>query len=713
MGTMEKIRQTSPIILAIVAVLFIGFMVVADMDPSTLMSHSDQSTMAVGTVNGEKILYNEFEKRVQEAVENQRNQMGPDAEIDDEPIRQQVWNGMVDEILLRQQAEALGITVSDAELRMVLLEDPPEQLKQPFTDSSGTFLRDIYLKVMTNPATMKDYFPPQYVAQLQKGILQFEDYLRVSRLQEKLRAAVTASSSVIPTTYLQHQYKVENGSADVQYVAVNASTINDQDVKVGDDEVAAYYNKYKEYYKQKPSRKLKYITLKLAPSQQDSTTAKNKTEKLATALQSATSIAARDEAFSNASLNYNGETHDYMLAKDIDPLKYSYISSVPDHEVVGPVRLADGMYFFRVDGRRKGENEQVQASHILINFGNNKDSAKAEANRIYNLAKGGEEFATLAAKYSADPGSAQRGGDLGFFGKGRMVKPFEEAAFGAEIGSIVGPVESQFGFHIIKVVAKDSDEMKFSEIRIAPLMSTATKNQQRAAANEIKEMLETGKSMESIAEQNGYQINETAFFPKENPVLGSMTLTLFAFENDVNDVATPLEVKREGIVVAQVAAARTAGLKPLEDMKEEIRTRLLRQKKLDKIKAKIEDIRRKVASAGSMAAAKALDSSLQIQTATVRENGQVSGLGQEVAFTNAAFTLPLNKLSEPIRGEHAYFVLEVTNRTEADMNAFESKRGDLYKNRVSRLQASAFYRWLNAVKEHADIEDNRLSVYRM
>lgn len=713
MGTMEKIRQTSPVILAIVAVLFIGFMVVADMDPSTLMSQSDQSTMAIGTVNGEKILYSEFEKRVQEAVENQRNQVGPDAEIDDEPIRQQVWNGMVDEILLRQQAEALGITVSDAELRMVLLEDPPEQLKQPFTDSSGTFLKDIYLKVMTNPATMKDYFPPQYIPQLQKGILQFEDYLRVSRLQEKLRAAVTASASVIPTTYLQHQYKVENSSADVQYIAINASTINDQDVKVGDDEIAAYYNKYKEYYKQKPSRKLKYITLKLAPSQHDSSTAIAKTTNVAKALQSAASLQERDSIFSDYLLQYNGETHDYALAKDIDPLKHSYIASVPDQEVVGPVRLVDGTYFFRVDGRRKGENEQVQASHILINFGTNKDSAKAEANRIYNLAKGGEEFAALATKYSADPGSAQRGGDLGFFGKGRMVKPFEDAAFGAEPGSITAPVESQFGFHIIKVVSKDSDEIKFSEIRIAPLMSTATKNQQRAAANQIKEMLEAGKSMETIAEQQGYQINETGFFPKENPVLGSMSLTLFAFENDVNDVASPIELKREGLVVAQIAAARTTGLKPLEDMKEEIRTRLLRQKKLDIIKAKVEETRRKIASAGSMAAAKALDSSLPIQTVTVRENGQVSGLGQEVAFTNAAFALPLNKLSEPIRGEHVYFVLEVTNRTEANMKDFEGKRGELYKSRTARLQASAFYRWLNAVKEHADIEDNRLSVYRI
>lgn len=713
MGTMEKIRQTSPILLAVIAVLFIGFMVIADMDPSTLMSRSDASSMAVGVVNGEKISYNEFEKRVQEAVENQRSQMGPDAEIDDEPIRQQVWNGMVEEILLRQQAEALGVTVSDEELRTIMLEDPPQQLKQAFTDSTGTFLKDVYLRVMTNPATMKEYFPEQYIPQVQQGILQIEDYLRVSRMQQKLQAAIAASASAIPTTYLQHQYKVENSSADVQYIAINAATVSDQDVQVSDADISAYYNKYKEYYKQKPARKLKYITLALAPSQHDSSSAKTKIERVATALQSATSVEARDTVFSNFFLDYNGTTQDYALAKDLDPLKYSYISSVPDHEVVGPVRLVDGTYFFRVDGRRQGENEQVQASHILINFGDNKDSAKAEATRIYNLAKGGEDFAALATKYSSDQGSAQRGGDLGFFGKGRMVKPFEEAAFAAAVGSVVGPVESQFGFHIIKVISKESNEIKFSEIRIAPLMSTATKNQLRADANKIKEALEAGKSIESIAQEKGYQVNETGFFPKDNPVLGSMSLTLFAFENDVNAVAPPVDSKREGLIVAQVAAARTSGLKSLEDMKEEIRVRVLRQKKLDKLQSKIEEIRRKVASAGSMTAAQSLDSSLDIKTTTVRDNGQVVGLGQEVALTNAAFTLPLNKLSEPIRGEHSYFIVEVTKRTEADMKDFDNKRGELYKSRVARLQSSAFYRWLNAVKENADIEDNRSAIYRM
>lgn len=715
MGTMEKIRQTSPFILAVIAVLFIGFMVISDMDLGTVMSRSDQANMVIGSVNGEEIRYAEFEKRVQDLMDNQRQQMGPDAEIDDEPIRQQVWNMMVEEILLRQQAEKLGINVTDAEIREILLDNPPDYLRRNFMDSTGTFNRATYLDVMTNPSslTTKYNLTPEQAAQFQQSILQVEDQLRLNRLQEKLQTAVTASVSALPPTYLQRQYLVNNSTADVKYVSVGINAVSDAEVQVSDDEIARYYDKYKEYYKQKPSRKLKYVMLPLGPSEHDSTSAKNKIERLSKALNTATSQAQRDSIFDNYVLDYNGQTHDFMMVKDVDPMKYAYLSTAADRQIVGPVRLADGTYFLRLDERRSGENEVVKASHILIRFGDNKDSAQAEAARIAGLARGGENFATLAAQHSADPGSAQRGGDLGYFGKGQMVKPFEEAAFAADTGSVVGPVESQFGYHIIKVEDKKSEEIKFSEIRIAPLMSTATRNKQRATANEVQEMIANGESIDTVAARQGLTVSETGFFPRLNPVLGSMALTLFAFENNVGDVSAPIELNKENLIVAQVSAARAEGIKPLEDMKEDIRTRLIRQKKLDKVKAKAEEMRRKIAAAGSLEAAQAMDSSISVQTATVQNNGQVTGLGQEPAFTNAAFTLQQNTVSEPVRGERGYFIMEVTGRAEADMAKFEEKRTELYQSQMARLQNSAFYKWLNTMKERADIEDNRLQVYRM
>ena len=103
--------------------------------------------------------------------------------------------------------------------------------------------------------------------------------------------------------------------------------------------------------------------------------------------------------------------------------------------------------------------EEVRARHILV-------EQEDEAKKIYARVKGGEDFAKLATEASKDPGSGKEGGDLGYFTRDRMVKPFADAAFSAEKGSITEPVKSQFGWHIIKVEDKRTKPVpNFEEVR--------------------------------------------------------------------------------------------------------------------------------------------------------------------------------------------------------------------------------------------------------
>ncbi len=122
---------------------------------------------------------------------------------------------------------------------------------------------------------------------------------------------------------------------------------------------------------------------------------------------------------------------------------------------------------YKVNPKNFQSNEEVEASHILIRFGDDKDAAKAKAEAILADLKNGADFATMAKDKSEDPGSGAKGGDLGRFGRGRMVKPFEDAAFAlTKPGQLSGLVESQFGYHILKLKTHDMPHVRsFAEVK--------------------------------------------------------------------------------------------------------------------------------------------------------------------------------------------------------------------------------------------------------
>ena len=119
--------------------------------------------------------------------------------------------------------------------------------------------------------------------------------------------------------------------------------------------------------------------------------------------------------------------------------------------VVGPFATQQGYTLFRYNGSVPSNEVFAKASHILINqFGSDEKNLE-EANKLYDRLIAGANFAALAKEFSKDPGSAVKGGDLGYFGKGMMVKEFEDACFNGKVGEVQKPVKTNYGYHIIKV----------------------------------------------------------------------------------------------------------------------------------------------------------------------------------------------------------------------------------------------------------------------
>lgn len=714
MGAISRIRQLSPYFLATVAVLFIAFMVIQDSSCSSArQGPRNPATIVVGTVNGQDIFLSEYEARVKTAIDAQKQQ-NPNAEIDDEGVRQQVWDEMVNEVLMKQQAEKMGIYVTKQELVDAFFVNPPEYLTQGFKDSTGKVNMQLYRDVVSNPDNLANYIQggeedkARFVAQFKNDLIRVEDFLRTSKLDAALRAAVGAAGSVVSPSYAEVDYRTNNAMADVKYVALDANMVPDNEVSVSDADISAYYEKNKQFFEQKKSRRIKYMLFPLVPSTKDTQLAERRSGDLQLLFAGLTTPQAKDSAFTVEMSAKNGQTVDFRSISDIDAATATVLSSMTPREVFGPLTTSEGIKYVRLDERRDGVNPQVRASHILIDFGMSKDSAKITADRVLARAKKGEDFATLARENSKDPGSAMNGGDLGFFGKGRMVKPFEDAAFAGNVGDVVGPVETQFGYHIIKITDKQSAELKYSEITIKPLVSTGTRQKLLADASQAVKQIEGGSVLDSVAKKLNAKSNESPFFQKETPMLGSREITRFAFEQDKGAVKS-FDLRNQTIAVVQLTDVREAGIQPLDDIKVQLRQKLMIDKKLDKLKARAERLAASLQAQG-IDAAPMVDPTVEVRVMTqVRDNGQLQGFGGEFDATHAAFTTAVGGVSKAIRGNRAWFVVQPTNRQDADMSKFPNERVITMQTLSSSAKNSAYGVWMQKLREHSEIEDLRFA----
>ncbi len=727
MGTLQNIRRMSPYVFGVFAVLLVAFFTIGD--PTVIEglrgTTGDPKTQVLATVNGQSIYYLDYEQRVKDEEEQAKRQQQEQPQ-DLNAIRQRVWQLMVDEILLEQQLKEIGIIISDVQIKEQLIDNTPDFLRQMFSDSVGNFMRDVYIELITNPERFVNYMgsdPSQIsleerelaVNNFRKDLLRVEQHVRQTMKQQELTAVVSTSSSLISPTFARLKFIQENSTADLRFFPFQLRDLPQEPFEAKREEIEAFYNENKRFFKQVPQRRIKYVTIPLVPSQEDSVKFERRVQNVTEELMAAATDAMKDSIFDIKLSEYNGMTHNYLLVEDIEPEIYAILSILKAGQVAGPINRPDGTYFLRVDDIRSGVNEVVKASHILVNFGNNKDSARTEAQRILSEARSNSDnFPMLAMQYSQDPGSGQRGGDLGYFGKGRMVPPFEEAAFGAKVGEIVGPVESQFGFHIIKVEDKRSEELKYSELRLSPTLSTSTKSQLFREAHSMKRQIEEGESIDTLAARLRFSIQESLPFERERPILGSKRLSDIAFANKVGYVIEPVELERYGIILAQVSDAREVGFKPLDDVREEISRRIIKRKQLDTIEQRIEPYYERIKKYGGLKAAAEADPELatKVQTLTdYRNTATIPGFGQDAAFSAVVFNSELNKLTAPFRGEIGYYIVTVENITKPSDEDVEKAIADYKLELFKASKGSIFFQWFQKVKEKAKIVDNRSKFY--
>ncbi len=347
---------------------------------------------------------------------------------------------------------------------------------------------------------------------------------------------------------------------------------------------------------------------------------------------------------------------------------------------------------------------------------NDSVSVQKLATAIYERAKEGEEFATLANEYSVDPGNqGTKGGDLGWFGKGQMVKEFEKAAFTAKKGEIIEPVKSNFGYHIIyvrdKKVENGEEKVLASHILLKiEISSTTLSNLKRDATLFSYDAQDNGFSS-AVSEHNldivnHKKMNEEGFSIKG---LGGLRAAVrFAFNNKVGDVSDILE-NDQYFSVFTLDTIISPGFKSYEEVQAQIKSTL---KKTKVMAATLDEANKLLLSisGNDMKLDDAIDDDSELDAVKNESKQLVQGftsIGRSNYVTGALLAAKPGEILGPLETARGHAIIELKEISVFDSTEYEVQKESIRKTIFNQKQNQFFQAWLDDLKENAEIVDNR------
>ena len=692
MAMMAKMRSLAPAFILTVGGLFVLFMVISD--SNVLQAIGGGRSNNIGSVNGEDITYQEFQTAVDQQLENQKKQTGKD--LDDlqiDQIREQVWDAVVTQKLIDQLIKEYGITVSDQEIKDIILgPNPPQFLMQNFVDSLGNFNRQLYEQALFDP-------------QNKNALVQAENMVRQQRLTQKLQSMILASVNV-GEDEVKRRFIEQSTNIEAQYSFVDINLIKDTDVKVTDDDVKAFYEKNINLYKIPPQRKLKFVLFSNSPSAEDSQVIYKNLLNVKNTLNSGDTLGFEQlvKIYSEAPFS-----KDTVAVSQLTGEIANALNKANTGDVIGPYASPQGYELIKYFGTSNSGETFAEASHILINQYGSDEKNLAEANKLYDRLIAGENFAALAKQYSQDPGSGSKGGLLGYFGKGQMVKEFEDACFNGPVGVVQKPVKTNYGYHIIKVSDRSNKKYIIERLVNQIKQSASSRDKSYNAAGDFS-YLAKKNGFESEAKLMKYKIQETTQFSELTntvPLIGNnKRMVKFAFENNLNTVSDVFKTS-QGYVVAQISEVTNERFRPLEEMKQVLKSGTIREKKFEKAKQIAEDLYKKIG--GDLNKARSVDTNY-----TVKQTGNFTPqsislptIGKDYAFINAVLRSDVNKVTEPVKGMRGYYLIKVTKRSDFDKNAYTTQSTTIRNAMIQEKRNRFLNQWITQIKDKADIVDNR------
>lgn len=707
MAVIGTIRKQSGLLIIIIGVALAAFVLGDFLKPG-----SGREAVNLGEVLGEEIPYSQFDAKYEQNLEAQKRNQNKETLTSEETFRlkQQTWDQVVEQIVLQNEYNKLGLTVSAEELFDQIQGDQPhayilQYFKDPQTNEYDPELVRNYIKQLD-----------QMDANSRNQWDVFVEAIKEDRIRSKYKSLIS-QAYFMPDTFMYYDFNDKKATAKIRLVGARYNTIEDSLVTVTDQDFQKYYNDYKQNYEQEASRDIEYVIFDVKPSSRDRKSIREDVFSVFEAFKTTENV----QMFVNAESDNRYDSTFFKqgeLPVRIDSLMFNspvgtFYDPYIEDNAWHMAKLVDVQ--FRPDS--------MKATHILVGYAGammageeltrTKDQAKNLADSLLNVVKTGGDINVLAKDFSTDPSAEENNGDLGWFADGSMVYPFNQVVLTNDVGAYT-IAESMFGYHVIKVTGKQDAVKKVRvamvDVGISPSQETfqdvftkASEFQGRATDIDSFDTLATSMGLNKRSAPN--------LLAMGNRIAGldyprSVIQWTFIEGIGVGSVS-PVFTMDDKYVVAIVTKVTEKGIPTLEEIKDVLEPLIVKDLKGDVMVEKMKE------AAGQSTDIYQIAANLNSKVDTV-ENltfnmRNIAGYGNESNILGSVFTMEPNVLSAPIKGNNAafYVIVDEIDRPKEgeDYKIYERQ---LLMNFRAKVNNNSFTKTL---QEKADIVDNRVKFY--
>lgn len=723
MAIIGKIRQRSWILVGFIAVALFIFIIEAALERNSLFGGGGKKT-SVGKVNGKSIQVNDYGKAITNYEEGLKL-INPGAQLTDQlrsQIQDEVWNTMAANQLLGKSYSSLGLSLSQGEIADLMWGPQPHPLAQRFlmkvrevkpdiiNQQTGQLDQGKVREFITNI----DQIDKQNKSNYRELLGHIEQLIQDDQVKQKY-ASLIAQSYYMPT-FMAKEVLNSGRTAKVSFVSVPYASLPDDKYKITDDEITAYLKENKAKYEQEAARVVDVVAFDILPSADDTaqTFAKIKELRdgyLASLPKDSAFIARNSQQGEN--LNYYSKEEVLQTKRDAETLFSLPVGTLTEIQPEG------SFYIFTKILDRRVAPDTVRAAHILLPMGNGSEEEKKSANVLADslirvIQSGAKNFGQVAVENSKDEGSRSKGGDLGYFTRGQMVKAFNDKVFyGGMAPGQIAKVETPYGLHIILLIDAKAPKVltKFADFAVELVPSNETEKIAYDNAVSFQQKNQTPEQFDKAAKTQAYFKNITLTQNMvEVPQVGSARkLVQWAFQQEKPNVIDFFDADNK-YVIAKLNKIVSKGLPKAEEVREEISLILRNEKKGKDLVAQLNGAATGTTDLAAIAA-KVKDAAV-IDTALVRlSSGYIQGLGNEPKLVGTALGVPVGKTSKAVAGDRFAFIVQPkyvdaqSPEMSGDISMYKKQMQSMF---ISRLNFQTIF---ESILKKADVTDTRYKFY--